>query len=126
MLLLTLFSTVSLVLAAFGLYGVISYAVAQRTSEFGIRMALGAQTGDVIAMVLRQGLALGLIGIVCGAFGAVFLTRLMSGLLFDMGTFDVPTFAAMAGLLLAVTLVACYVPALRATRVDPMKALRYE
>ena len=126
MLLLTLFSTVSVVLAAFGLYGVISYAVAQRTSEFGIRMALGAQSGDVITMVLRQGLLLGLIGIVCGAVGAVFLTRLLSGLLFEMGTFDVPTFASMAALLLAVTLVACYVPALRATRVDPMKALRYE
>jgi len=126
MLLLTLFSTVSVVLAAFGLYGVISYAVAQRTSEFGIRMALGAQSGDVITMVLRQGLLLGLIGIICGAVGAVFLTRLLSGLLFEMGTFDIPTFASMAALLLAVTLVACYVPALRATRVDPMKALRYE
>ena len=126
MLLLTLFSTVSVVLAAFGLYGVISYAVAQRTSEFGIRMALGAQSGDVIGMVLGQGLTLGMIGIACGAVGAVFLTRLMSGLLFNMGTFDIPTFAVMAALLLAVTLVACYVPALRATRVDPMKALRYE
>jgi putative ABC transport system permease protein len=126
MLLLTMFSTISVVLAAFGLYGVISYAVAQRTSEFGIRMALGAQSGDVISMVLGQGLTLGLIGIGCGAVGAVFLTRLMSGLLFEMGAFDVPTFAAMAFLLLLVTLLACYVPALRATRVDPMKALRYE
>jgi putative ABC transport system permease protein len=126
MLLLTMFSTISVVLAAFGLYGVISYAVAQRTSEFGIRMALGAQSGDVISMVLGQGLTLGLIGIGCGAIGAVFLTRLMSGLLFEMGAFDVPTFAAMAFLLLLVTLLACYVPALRATRVDPMKALRYE
>jgi putative ABC transport system permease protein len=126
MLLLTLFSTVSVVLAAFGLYGVISYAVAQRTSEFGIRMALGAQAGDVIAMVLGQGVTLGLVGIVCGAAGAVFLTRLMSGLLFEMGAFDFPTFAAMAALLLGVTLAACYVPALRATRVDPVKALRYE
>lgn len=126
MLLLTLFSTVSVVLAAFGLYGVISYAVAQRTSEFGIRMALGAQSGDVISMVLGQGLMMGVTGIVCGAIGAVFLTRLISGLLFEMGAFDVPTFAAMAALLLAVTLVACYVPALRATRVDPVKALRYE
>ena len=126
MLLLTLFSSVSVVLAAFGLYGVISYAVAQRTSEFGIRMALGAQAGDVIAMVLGQGLTLGLVGIACGAVGAVFLTRLMSGLLFEMGAFDVPTFSAMSVLLLLVTLVACYVPALRATRVDPVKALRYE
>jgi predicted permease len=126
MLLLTLFSSVSLVLAAFGLYGVISYAVEQRTSEFGIRMALGAQSGDVISMVLRQGLWLGAIGIACGAAGAVFLTRLMSGLLFEMGPFDLPTFAAMAAALLAVTLAACYIPALRATRVDPVKALRYE
>jgi putative ABC transport system permease protein len=126
MLLLTLFSAVSVTLAAFGLYGVISYAVAQRTSEFGIRMALGAQSGDVVAMVLRQGLTLGIVGVVCGALGAVFLTRLMSGLLFDMGPFDAPTFTTMAAALLAVTLAACYVPALRATRVDPVKALRYE
>ena len=125
-LLLTMFSTLSLVLAALGIYGVISYAVAQRTSEFGIRMALGAQSGDVIGMVLGQGLWLGVVGVVCGAVGAVFLTRLMSGLLFEMGSFDVPTFAAMAALLMGVTLVACYVPALRATRVDPVKALRYE
>jgi putative ABC transport system permease protein len=126
MLLLTLFSAVSVTLAAFGLYGVISYAVAQRTSEFGIRMALGAQSGDVVAMVLRQGLTLGIAGVACGAAGAVFLTRLMSGLLFEMGPFDAPTFTTMAAALLAVTLAACYVPALRATRVDPVKALRYE
>jgi predicted permease len=126
MLLLTLFSTVSVVLAAFGLYGVISYTVEQRTSEFGLRMALGAQSGDVISMVLRQGLTLGLIGIICGAAGAVLLTRLMAGLLFQTGPFDIPTFAATAALLLAVTLIACYVPALRATRVDPVKSLRYE
>jgi putative ABC transport system permease protein len=126
MLLLTLFSAISVVLAAFGLYGVISYTVAQRTSEFGIRMALGAQAGDVIAMVLGQGLTLGLIGIGLGAAGAVLLARLMTGLLFEMPSFDVPTFAAMAALLLLVTLIACYVPAIRATRVDPVKALRYE
>jgi len=126
MLLLTLFSTVSVVLAAFGLYGVISYAVAQRTNEFGIRMALGAQARDVIAMVLGQGMTLGIVGIACGAVGAIFLTRLMSSLLFEMGPFDAPTFVVMAALLLTVTLAACYVPALRATRVDPVKALRYE
>jgi predicted permease len=126
MLLMTLFSTVSVLLASFGLYGVISYAVEQRTSEFGIRMALGAQTSDVLVIVLQQGLILGLIGIVAGAAGSVLLTRLMSGLLFETGAFDLPTFVAMAGLLLAVSLAACYIPALRATRVDPANALRYE
>jgi len=124
--LLTLFSALSLVLAALGIYGVISYAVAQRTSEIGIRMALGAQTGDVLRMIGRTGLRLALAGTAAGAIGAFALTRFLSGLLFGVSSVDVVTFLAMAALLIAVTLLACYVPARRASRVDPLIALRYE
>ena len=125
-LLLTLFAGVALVLAAVGIYGVISYSVAQRTSEFGIRIAMGARPSDVIGMVLGQGLMLGAIGVVLGAAGAFALTRLIRGLLFGISSFDPLTFAVMAVVLAAVTLVACWLPARRATRVDPMVALRYE
>ena len=124
--LLTLFSGVALVLAAVGLYGVISYSVAQRTGEFGIRMAMGAGPHDVLGMVVGQGLRLGAIGVVLGAIGALALTRLIRGLLFGISSFDPQTFIAMAGLLTGVTLVACYLPARRATKVDPMVALRNE
>ena len=124
--LLTLFAGVALVLAAVGLYGVISYSVAQRTSEFGIRIAMGAGTHDVLRMVVGQGLRLGIIGVALGAIGALALTRLIRGLLFGISSFDPQTFIAMAVLLTAVTLLACYIPARRATRVDPMVALRYE
>ena len=124
--LLTMFASVALVLAAVGLYGVISYSVAQRTSEFGIRMALGARPADVLGMVVGQGLRLGLIGVVAGALGALALTRLMSGLLFGISSFDPATFALMALVLGAVMLLASYIPARRATTVDPMVALRYE
>jgi putative ABC transport system permease protein len=125
-LLLTLFSTVALALAAVGIYGVMAYSVEQRTSEFGVRMAIGAQRGDVLGMVLRQGILLGLIGAAAGAAGAFGLTRLMRGLLFGVETFDPLTFAVMALLLVAVTTAACFVPARRATKVDPVIALRYE
>jgi putative ABC transport system permease protein len=125
-LLLTLFSTLSLVLAALGIYGVISYAVAQRTNEIGIRMALGAQTGDVLRMIGGTGLRLALAGTTAGAVGAFALTRFLSGLLFGVSSMDVVTFLAMAALLIAVTLLACYVPARRASKVDPLIALRYE
>jgi putative ABC transport system permease protein len=125
-LLLTLFAGTALALAAVGIYGVISYSVAQRTSEFGIRMAMGAQPSDVLAMVLRQGVLLGAIGVAVGAAGALALTRLISGLLFGISSFDPLTFVVMAAVLIAVTLAACWAPARRATRVDPMIALRYE
>jgi putative ABC transport system permease protein len=124
--LLTLFSSVALILAAVGIYGVISYSVAQRTSEFGIRMAMGASQGNVLGMVLKQGLIMGGIGVAIGAAGALALTRLIRGLLFGISSFDPVTFLVMAAILTAVTLTACFVPARRATKVDPMVALRYE
>jgi putative ABC transport system permease protein len=125
-LLLTMFSTLSLVLAALGIYGVISYAVAQRTNEIGLRMALGAQAGDVVRLIGAAGLRMAIAGTVLGAVGAFALTRFMSGLLFGVSSVDAVTFAAMAALLVAVTMAACYVPARRASRVDPLIALRYE
>lgn len=124
--LLTLFAGVALVLAAVGLYGVISYSVAQRTGEFGIRIAMGAAPANVLGMVIGQGLRLGIIGVVLGAIGALTLTRLIRGLLFGVSSFDPQTFIVMALLLTGVTLVACYIPARRATKVDPIVALRYE
>jgi putative ABC transport system permease protein len=125
-LLLTMFSSLSLVLAALGIYGVISYAVAQRTNEIGIRMALGAQGGDVVRLIGSLGLKLAIAGTVLGAVGAFALTRVMTGMLFGVSTMDAWTFAAMASVLVAVTMIACYVPARRASRVDPLIALRYE
>jgi predicted permease len=125
-LILTIFSTLALTLAAFGIYGVISYSVAQRTTEFGIRMALGAQPGDVQRLVVREGAVLAIGGVVVGALGALALTRSMEGLLFSVDRFDFLTFGGMALLLTAVALIASWVPAVRATAVDPIKALRYE
>lgn len=125
-LLLTMFSSLSLILAALGIYGVISYSVAQRTNEIGIRMALGAQRTDVIRLVGATGIRLALAGTVLGGIGALALTRVLSGLLFGVSSVDAVTFAAMAATLIAVTLLACYIPARRASKVDPLVALRYE
>ena len=125
-LLLTLFSGVALVIATVGIYGVISYSVARRSKEFGLRMALGAQPGRVLALVMKQGLALTAIGVAAGIVAALLLTRLMATLLFGVQPTDPLTFLSVSTILAVVALAASYVPALRATKVDPMKALRYE
>jgi predicted permease len=125
-LLLSLFSIVAFAIATVGIYGVVSYSVARRTKEFGLRMVLGAQSGDVLGLVMKQGAAIVAIGIVAGLATALALTRLMASLLFGVTATDLPTFAGVTLLLLAVALVACYLPARRATRVDPMQTLRYE
>ena len=126
MLLLTLFAALAAVLAAVGVYGVIAYAVARRTSEIGIRMAVGARLADVVGMVLRAGLGLALIGIAAGLAGAVALTRLMSGMLFAVGPTDALTLSTVSLALLVIALVACWLPARRAARIDPVEALRHE
>lgn len=126
MFLLTLFASLALVLAAVGVYGVMSYAVTQRTHEIGIRMALGAQVGNVIRLVMKSGLIIAIVGVVLGLAGAFALTRLMSSLLFAVEPTDKATFAGVSLCLLLIALAACYIPARRATRVDPLQALRYE
>jgi predicted permease len=124
--LLSIFAGVALVLTIVGLYGVMSYSVAQRTNEIGIRMALGAQSRDVLLMIVKQGSVLILLGLVIGLAGAYALTRVISSLLFGVTAKDPFTFAAVSVLLAVVALLACYIPALRATKVDPMNALRCE
>ncbi len=126
MLLLAVFAATALVMAAVGIYGVLAYAVSRRTQEIGIRVALGAQTADVLRLIGGEGFALVLTGIVVGLVGALALTRLMSSLLFGVSPTDVATFAAVPALLGAVALAACYLPARRAARVDPTVALRYD
>jgi putative ABC transport system permease protein len=125
-LLLSLFAGVALLIASIGLYGIVSYMVAQRTHEIGIRMALGAQRGDVLKMVVGHGMKLALIGIVAGTIGAFAASRILSSFLFEVSTIDLWTFVAAPLLLLLVALAASYFPARYATRVDPVKALRYE
>jgi len=124
--LLGIFATLALVLAAVGIYGVMSYAVAQRTHEIGIRMALGANRREVMRLVISQGMRLAGLGIAIGAVVTVVLTRLLASLLFNVSATDLKTFLVTAALLSFVALLACGLPALRATRVDPMVALRCE
>jgi predicted permease len=122
----SLFAGSSLLLAMVGIYGVIAWTVRQRTREIGVRMALGAQRSAVLALVLRNGLKLAGAGIVLGLVGAMILTQLLRSLLFGVGPIDPVTFAAVPLLLVAVALLACWMPARRAARVDPLEALRYE
>jgi putative ABC transport system permease protein len=124
--LLGLFSGLALVLAAIGIYGVISYSVAQRTQEIGIRVALGAQRSSLMSMILKQGLRTALLGIGIGLVAALGLTQLMKSLLFGIGATDPVTFISVAATLLLVALAACYLPARRAMCVDPLVALKYE
>ena len=126
MVLLGVFAALALVLSSIGVYSVISYLVGQRTHEIGIRMALGAQPSHVLLMVLVEGTKTALIGVGVGLVAALGLTRLMSSVLYGISATDPLTFAAVAIILTGVALAACYIPALRAMRVDPIIALRYE
>jgi putative ABC transport system permease protein len=126
MFLLIAFAGLALALSAIGLYGVLAYTVSRRTQEIGVRMALGAQAAGVLSMVLREGVVATAAGLGLGLAGALILARLMSTLLFGVKADDPLTFAAVALMIAAVAVLASYVPARRASRVDPMAALRYE
>ena len=124
--LLSLFAGIALVLAIVGIYGVMSYSVTQRTHEIGIRMAIGARPRDVFTMILGQGMKLAIIGVVIGLAAAFGLTRVMASMLFGVTPTDATTFGAISALLIAVALLACYIPGRRATKVEPTISLRYE
>jgi putative ABC transport system permease protein len=121
-----LFAGLALLLAGIGIYGVLAYSVSARTREVGIRMALGAQPADVTRLVLKEGMSLAGVGVALGLFASLALTRLMRGLLFGVSASDPLTFGAITLLLLGVACLACWLPARRATKVDPLVALRYE
>jgi putative ABC transport system permease protein len=126
MFLLSIFAGIGLVLAVIGVYGVMAYSVTQRTHEIGVRMALGAQAGSILSMIIRQGMRVVIIGVLAGLTGAYFLMRVLKDLLFNVSATDPITFAAITVLLVAIALLACYLPARRAARLDPMIALRRE
>jgi putative ABC transport system permease protein len=126
MILLAAFAVLALALSCVGIYGVISYLVGERTREIGVRMALGARRSDVLRLILGQGARMALLGLLPGIFLALGLTRLMRSQLFGVTPHDPLTFAAVAMVFVMVALAACYIPARRAARVDPMVALRYE
>jgi len=121
-----LFALTALSLAGLGIYGVISYIVSERTHEIGIRLALGADRATILQMILGQGVALAVAGTAVGLVGALLVSRLMAGLLYGVRPTDLPTFTGVAALLISVAVGACYVPARRAIRVDPLSALRHE
>jgi putative ABC transport system permease protein len=123
---MSIFAGIAFVLAVVGIYGVMSYAVTQRTHEIGIRIAVGAQPRHVFKLILGQGMLLTVIGLGLGLVGAFGLTRLMASMLFTVKPTDPLTFAGVALLLTAVALIACYIPGRRATKVDPVNSLRYE